>query len=137
MFNTKSIVKKQMNKDFQRHIYKYITPNRWRSIAEIMTTIFLLLLGLTTLYFAMQNSIWLLFLIIIIPLGLLYSRLFILQHDLGHGNLFKKKKYNDAVGVFIGIVLLTPYHFWKKAHAIHHVSGGNATGVLGLVISIY
>ncbi|HFD8545029.1 TPA: hypothetical protein ACF6K2_003070, partial [Legionella pneumophila] len=86
-----------MNKDFQRHIYKYITPNRWRSIAEIMTTIFLLLLGLTTLYFAMQNSIWLLFLIIIIPLGLLYSRLFILQHDLGHGNLFKKKKYNDAV----------------------------------------
>ncbi|HFD6613563.1 TPA: fatty acid desaturase, partial [Legionella pneumophila] len=119
-------MKKQINKDFQRHVYEYITPNSWRSIAEILATILLLLLGLTTLNFAMKNSIWLLFMIIVISLSLLYSRLFILQHDLGHGNLFKNRKYNNAVGVIIGIILLTPYYFWRKAHAIHHVSGGNA-----------
>lgn len=115
-----------MNKDLKRRLYQYITPNTWRSMTEIMTTFFLLLLGLATAFFALQNDVWFLFVMLIIPLGLLYSRLFILQHDLGHGNLFKKKKYNDVAGVLIGIVILTPYHFWKKAHAIHHVSGGNA-----------
>lgn len=113
-----------MNNDFQAQIYKNIVPNQWRSISEIMLTIILLLLGIVTLYIAMKNTMWIFFLLLI-PLGLLYSRLFILLHDLGHGNLFKKKKYNDTVGVLLGIILLTPYHLWRKAHNIHHASGGN------------
>lgn len=113
-----------MSNDFQVQLYKNIVPNHWRSVAEILLTIILLLLGVSTLYVAIQNSIWILFLLIL-PLGLLYSRLFILLHDLGHGNLFKKKKHNDTVGVILGVILLTPYYFWKKAHSIHHASGGN------------
>lgn len=83
------------------------------------------MLGITTLYFSLRDAIWPSF-ILIIPLALLLTRLFILQHDLGHGNLFKQIKYNDIVGVLIGIIPLTSYHFWRQAHAIHPVRGGNA-----------
>lgn len=105
-------------------IKKYVAPNSWRSLLEIFLTFTLILGTLATLYFVKNNHI--LPFIISLLLPFLYVRLFVLQHDLGHGNLFKKKKHNDFIGVFIGIILLTPYYFWRQAHAIHHARGGNA-----------
>src|SRR5579871_5552644 len=114
-----------MKQNPQFDVHKYIMPNDWRSISEISLSFVLLLLGTAILYFAIRDAIWPLFLLIL-PLALLYTRLFVLQHDLGHGNLFKQGKYNNRVGILISIVLLTPYYFWRKAHTIHHVRGGNA-----------
>ncbi|KTC89254.1 fatty acid desaturase [Legionella drozanskii LLAP-1] len=105
-------------------IYNYTSINNWRGVAEITVNALLLIFGLFTLYWAISNNYWLLF-ILIVPLSFLFVRLFILQHELGHGNLFKKKRHNDWVGIFTGIVLFTPYYYWQKAHLIHHVSGGN------------
>ncbi|KTC96029.1 fatty acid desaturase [Legionella feeleii] len=110
---------------FPFDIYKYIATSNWRGLGEITLNFVLLILGLVILQVALSNHYWPL-LILIIPLALLFTRLFVLQHDLGHGNLFKKRKYNDWVGVFTGIILFTPYFYWRKAHAIHHANGGNA-----------
>jgi omega-6 fatty acid desaturase (delta-12 desaturase) len=106
-------------------IYKYVSVSNWRSLAEVTLTLGLVTAGVITLYVAVYNNYWPLF-IIIFPLGFLFTRLFILMHDLTHGSLFKPKKYNNWMGVFIGIILCTPFYYWKKAHSIHHVSGGNA-----------
>ena len=32
---------------------------------------------------------------------------------------------NDWVGRVIGVLTLTPYDFWRRAHALHHASSGN------------
>lgn len=52
-------------------------------------------------------------------------RLFIFQHDCGHRSFFKSRKANDVTGTFLSIFTLTPYHYWKKSHSIHHASTGN------------
>jgi omega-6 fatty acid desaturase (delta-12 desaturase) len=57
--------------------------------------------------------------------ALFLVRLFILQHDAGHGSLFTKKWANDLVGVFSGVLTLVPYHHWQLAHARHHATSGN------------
>ena len=52
-------------------------------------------------------------------------RLFILQHDCGHGSFFKSKAANDALGRALSVLTLTPYDRWRKNHAIHHATSGD------------
>lgn len=64
-------------------------------------------------------------LLLSVPTALFTVRLFIIQHDAGHGSFFQSKKVSDWVGFFIGILTLTPYQYWQKTHAIHHATSGN------------
>jgi omega-6 fatty acid desaturase (delta-12 desaturase) len=52
-------------------------------------------------------------------------RLFIVFHDCGHHAYFRSRRANDAVGRALGVLLLTPYAFWRQAHAIHHGTHGD------------
>jgi len=60
-----------------------------------------------------------------IPAGGLMVRLFIIQHDCGHGAFFKNKMLNDTIGWTLGVMTMTPYEFWKRAHSLHHATSGN------------
>jgi omega-6 fatty acid desaturase (delta-12 desaturase) len=60
-----------------------------------------------------------------VPAGLFLVRLFMIQHDCGHGAFFRHRAANDWVGRIIGVLTLTPYDAWKRAHAIHHGTSGN------------
>lgn len=64
-------------------------------------------------------------LLMAIPTAGLYVRLFIIQHDCGHGSFFKGSKWNNIVGKALGVITLFPYGYWKKTHAIHHGAAGN------------
>jgi omega-6 fatty acid desaturase (delta-12 desaturase) len=55
----------------------------------------------------------------------LLVRLFIIQHDCGHGSFFSSRRVNDNVGFALGILTLTPYYWWKRSHAVHHGTSGN------------
>ncbi len=57
--------------------------------------------------------------------GGLLVRLFIIQHDCGHGSFFRSRRLNDSLGFALGIVTLTPYLWWKRNHAVHHGSSGD------------
>jgi omega-6 fatty acid desaturase (delta-12 desaturase) len=59
------------------------------------------------------------------PAGGFLVRLFMIQHDCGHGSFFRRRATNDWVGRIIGVLTLTPYDAWKRAHAIHHGTSGN------------
>jgi omega-6 fatty acid desaturase (delta-12 desaturase) len=48
-----------------------------------------------------------------------------IQHDCGHRSFFPNRFANDWVGRVIGVLTLTPYDFWRRAHALHHASSGN------------
>jgi omega-6 fatty acid desaturase (delta-12 desaturase) len=64
-------------------------------------------------------------LLLSLPVAGLYVRLFILQHDCGHGSFFSRPRLNDAVGRVLGVVTLMPYAYWRRTHAIHHATSGN------------
>ena len=63
--------------------------------------------------------------LIAVPAAGFLVRLFMIQHDCGHGTFFSRRRANDWVGRVIGVLTLTPYDFWRRTHAIHHASAGN------------
>ena len=64
-------------------------------------------------------------LLLAVPAAGLLVRLFMIQHDCGHGAFFRHRLANDWVGRVFGVLTLTPYDFWRRTHAIHHASSGN------------
>ena len=61
---------------------------------------------------------------ITLPLALvgagLTVRLFVLQHDCGHGSLFRSRRANLVAGTVCGLLTLTPHLHWRRQHAGHH-----------------
>ena len=64
-------------------------------------------------------------LLLVLPLAGLYIRLFIIQHDCGHGSFFGQAALNHRLGALLGVITLFPYSYWRKTHAIHHATSGN------------
>ena len=60
-----------------------------------------------------------------VPAAGLLVRLFMIQHDCGHGSFFSNRLANDWIGRVIGVMTLTPYGYWRHNHALHHASSGN------------
>lgn len=57
--------------------------------------------------------------------GLFWVRLFILQHDCGHGSFFSTPAMNRRVGSVLGVLTMTPFARWRASHAAHHATSGN------------
>ena len=75
--------------------------------------------------FAMRHNLpWLSFALAPFAAALLV-RLFMIQHDCGHGAFLPGKAANDWLGRAIGVLTLTPYDYWRRSHAIHHATSGN------------
>lgn len=51
-------------------------------------------------------------------------RIFVLQHDCGHGNLFKGSRWCDRVGYVLSLVTTMPHLAWKAEHNWHHAHQG-------------
>jgi omega-6 fatty acid desaturase (delta-12 desaturase) len=68
---------------------------------------------------------YLLAMLVAIPAAGFLVRLFLIQHDCGHGSFFASRRANDWVGRIIGVFTLTPYGYWKRTHAIHHAGSGS------------
>jgi len=64
-------------------------------------------------------------LLLAVPTSCFLMRLFMIQHDCGHGAFFRLRSTNDWVGRILGVVTLTPYGFWRRTHAMHHAAVGN------------
>ena len=102
----------------------YRQPSSVRSIAEIIVTV-LPFAGLWSLCaIAAVNGYWA-GLVLTIPAAGFLMRMFILQHDCGHGALFSRRRANDWTGRTLGVLTLTPYDYWRRTHAIHHSTAGN------------
>jgi omega-6 fatty acid desaturase (delta-12 desaturase) len=111
-------------REWVRHLAKYRDPKLSRSLIELAATAlpFIALWALAVL--SLSVSYWLTFALSVLN-GFFVVRLFIIQHDCGHGSYFKSRKANDTVGRILGVFTVTPYDVWKRAHTIHHSTSGN------------
>lgn len=104
---------------------KYRTPSDARSIIELLITVFPLVTLWISAWLAFSlGQFWALPLAAVPAAGFLL-RLFMIQHDCGHGTFFSHRLANNWIGRIIGVLTLTPYDFWRRAHAIHHATTGN------------
>ena len=103
---------------------RYREPDSARGVFELVITAvpFLVIWALTQN--ALDHGYWL-GLLLEVPAAGLLVRLFMIQHDCGHGSFFRSRVANDWVGRAIGVVTLTPYDYWRHNHARHHASSGN------------
>jgi acyl-lipid omega-6 desaturase (Delta-12 desaturase) len=107
-----------------RALARYRKPNHLRSAAEIATTILPFFLLWAIMWLALDAGYWI-GLVLAVPAAGFLVRLFMVQHDCGHGAFFRSRLANDWVGRVIGVLTLTPYDCWRRAHAIHHATSGN------------
>ena len=102
----------------------YREPDTFRSLLEIACTVVPLAVLWLAAWYALSVGYWLTLLIAIPAAGLLV-RLFLIQHDCGHGAFFHRRAVNDWVGRVAGVFTMTPYDVWRRSHAVHHATSGN------------
>lgn len=95
-----------------------------RSVWQLASTAALFVAGWVVMYYSLALPYWVT-LLLAVPTAFLLVRLFIVQHDLGHGSFFRSQRLADVLGTVLGVFTLTPYLFWKRSHAIHHATSGN------------
>jgi len=103
---------------------RYRTPDPLRSKIELAITAGPLAL-LWLLMWATLHLNYGLCLLLAVPAAGLLARLFMIQHDCGHGAFFQHRLANDWVGRALGVLTLTPYDYWRRTHAVHHSTSGN------------
>ncbi len=113
--------------DWQAMLAPYRMPSHWSSAWQLGSTAALLVIFWIAALWSLEIGYWLT-LIMALPAAMMVVRMFMLQHDCGHGSFFRSQKVNDLVGSIIGVITLVPYTYWRKTHAIHHATSGNLDG---------
>jgi omega-6 fatty acid desaturase (delta-12 desaturase) len=103
---------------------RYREPSCARSSVELVITAVPFLIVWILMWAALHIGYWVCLLLAVPAAGFLV-RLFMIQHDCGHGSFFRCRSANDWVGRVIGVLTLTPYDFWRHSHGLHHANSGN------------
>lgn len=106
------------------HCSAYNAPETRKAVGQLLNTVLPFFAVYAVMLAAYQSAYWLTLLLTPVAAGLLV-RLFIIQHDCGHGSFLKGKTWNNRIGRFISVLTWTPYDFWRKTHNMHHSGSGN------------
>jgi acyl-lipid omega-6 desaturase (Delta-12 desaturase) len=102
----------------------FVGPDTRRSVVQLVLTAGGFV-GFWGAAFAALQVSYLLTLALTVPAAGFLVRLFMIQHDCGHGSFFRSRKARDVVGFCIGVLTLTPYQYWRRTHAHHHAHSGD------------
>jgi omega-6 fatty acid desaturase (delta-12 desaturase) len=105
-------------------VMAYETPSILKSSYQIATSIGLFLVACAAMYWSLHVS-YLLTAALTVPTAGLLVRVFIIQHDCGHGAFFRSRRLNDLVGQFCSLLTFTPYAQWRRQHNCHHRNWNN------------
>ncbi len=111
-------------KNWTAILRSYREPDHVRSVLEIVVTAVPFIALWVAMCVSLSWSYWLT-LLLSVPTAFFLVRLFMIQHDCGHGTFFRSRRPNDWVGRVLGVVTLTPYQHWRDCHAAHHARSGN------------
>lgn len=111
-------------RDYTRLVEPYAKANNARAWFQFTTTLALFIGNWILMVYSLEWSYAITILLAFLGAGLL-ARLFIFQHDCGHGSFFDSSNLNDWVGRLIGVITFTPYEYWRWTHNVHHRTSGN------------
>lgn len=106
-----------------RRLARYRKPSVPRAAIEVAITLTPLIVACVLAWEALHHHIW--WGLLLIPVAAAFlTRLFLIQHDCGHGAFTPWQGLNDWLGRLLGVFTLTPYDYWRRAHALHHATSG-------------
>ena len=104
----------------QRRSAAYQIPRIGCSLFQLANTFGLFFAACALMYVGVGYGFW--FALLLLPIAALaLVRIFIIQHDCGHGSFFRRRWANHLTGAVCSLVTLTPYASWRRQHAGHHV----------------
>jgi len=109
---------------FTRMLEPYWGADTWKSVTQLLTSVVPFALLWYAQVRSLEVSYWLT-LLLSVPTAAFLMRIFMIQHDCGHGSFFRSRRARDWVGSCIGVLTLIPYHYWRKTHAYHHAHSGD------------
>jgi len=112
------------SRDLQQRLRPFGEPSFRRSVQQLLITSIAFVAMWVVMVVSLHAGYWITLLLAVPTAGLLV-RLFMIQHDCGHGAYFRSRRLNDLLGRVLGVVTLTPYDYWKSTHAVHHATAGN------------
>lgn len=108
-----------------RRLAPYREARTVRGLLELATTFLPFAVTWGLMYLGLATGHYWLYALLLLPAAGLLVRLFMIQHDCGHGAFLRRRWSNDWLGRVISIFTMTPYDHWRRSHAIHHASSGN------------
>lgn len=106
-----------------RRLEPYRVADDRRAAKELLATVVPLAICLGALWVGREHG-WMVRVLATLPAAGLLVRLFIIQHDCGHGSFFASRRTNDLVGGVLGFFTLAPYAYWRRTHQHHHANHG-------------
>lgn len=103
---------------------RYRDPMSARSLFELAATLVPFVALWVLAWAALSVSAWLALSVALLN-GAFLVRIFVIQHDCGHGSFLTNRKAQDWIGRTLGVLTLTPYAVWKRTHSIHHAHHGD------------
>jgi len=118
---------KEIHDAIPAHCFK---PSILRSMAYVVRDFFYcsVLIYLATTYIPLIPSLplrvlaWIAYTTV---QGFVFTGIWILAHECGHGAFSKSKKLNWTMGLIMHSFLLVPFHSWRLSHSQHHKATGN------------
>ena len=112
------------NAEVRQAAAAFARADAWESALQLATSFGPFLAGCVAMYFVFPYS-YLLTLVLAVPTGALLVRVFIVQHDCGHGSFFASRRANLIVGRACSLITLTPFANWGRQHNLHHADWNN------------
>jgi omega-6 fatty acid desaturase (delta-12 desaturase) len=104
---------------------KYRAAKPARAAGELLITVLAFVLCWILMLIGVERGLLWLYALALLPGAGFIVRLFLIQHDCGHGSFVSSQRLNNWVGRAIGVITLTPYEYWRRSHAVHHATSGN------------
>ncbi|HEY2637116.1 MAG TPA: fatty acid desaturase [Solirubrobacteraceae bacterium] len=102
----------------------YARPDLRLSGRDLLTSVVPYLVLTAAQYLLMDVSIWLV-LVLAVPAAGFLLRTFIVFHDCAHGSFLPWRWANAWLGMFCGLLVWSPFHSWRREHAVHHATAGD------------
>jgi omega-6 fatty acid desaturase (delta-12 desaturase) len=99
-------------------------PDMGRSLWQVANS-FIPFVAICAVLYAVPDLSWFARPVLWLVAAGLLVRIFIIQHDCGHGAFFRSRKHNDYLGWICSLVTLAPYAQWRRHHAAHHGAWNN------------
>jgi omega-6 fatty acid desaturase (delta-12 desaturase) len=110
-------------KGWTKIVSKYTKPSSSKALIQILNTFIPYIAIWVLMYFSLEWSYFITLGLAVIA-AFFTVRIFIIQHDCGHQNYFKRKWMNQVVGSICSPFSFIPYNYWATNHNFHHVHSG-------------
>jgi acyl-lipid omega-6 desaturase (Delta-12 desaturase) len=102
----------------------YARPRGLRSVVDVVTSVLAYLAMSVATYLAIEVSP--LLALALAPVNAVFLlRTFIIFHDCSHGSFLASRRANAWLGMFCGLLVLSPFVRWRHDHAVHHATSGD------------